>query len=156
MISVRKMEILDDEEETPMMVDMECWEDELSPEQKATYKQLEKEHKIVKNELDKIVGMDSCKMVFNGLQFKIIEVDGPISKLPSGSRERRKPPTPPPTYRRDSRYRDGTLKKRVRFVVGSVSFKRITFFRIQGRDQEGRFSRQARPGLRTKKPDLRD
>lgn len=117
MISVRKMEILDDEEETPMMVDMECWEDELSPEQKATYKQLEKEHKIVKNELDKIVGMDSCKMVFNGLQFKIIEVDGPISKLPSGSRERRKPPTPPPTYRRDSRYRDGTLKKRVRFVV---------------------------------------
>ncbi|XP_050071822.1 uncharacterized protein LOC126559696 [Anopheles maculipalpis] len=75
---------------------LECWRDELSPAQKASYEKAEKEHNEIRNKLKDIVQQTGGKNIFSGQVFTAYQVLGPVPGLdliskPVTSLTRKKP-----------------------------------------------------------------
>ncbi|XP_035919690.1 uncharacterized protein LOC118517556 [Anopheles stephensi] len=60
---------------------LECWRDELSPAQKASYEKAEKEHNEIRNKLKDIVQQTGGKNIFSGQVFTAYQVLGPVPGL---------------------------------------------------------------------------
>ncbi|KFB43745.1 AGAP001141-PB-like protein [Anopheles sinensis] len=84
-----------------MTLQLDYWEDELSPAQKAAYEKAEKEHNEIRNKLKEIVQETGGKNIFSGEVFTAYQVLGPVPGIekisqPITSLTRKKPPTQPP------------------------------------------------------------
>ncbi|GAB0096065.1 THAP-type zinc finger [Sergentomyia squamirostris] len=62
-----------------MTLDMECWQDELSPVQLASYEKAEKEHNEIRQKLSEIT--DSGQNIFSGNVFQAYQLTGVVTGL---------------------------------------------------------------------------
>ncbi|XP_050086061.1 uncharacterized protein LOC126571527 [Anopheles aquasalis] len=67
--------------EVEMTLNLDCWEDVLSPAQKAAYEKAEKEHNAIRSKLQAIVEESGGTNIFSGEVFTAYQVLGPVPGL---------------------------------------------------------------------------
>ncbi|XP_055606963.1 uncharacterized protein LOC129754765 [Uranotaenia lowii] len=90
-------------EDETVTLQLDYWEDELSPAQKAAYERAEKEHNDVRKKLQDIVKEAGGKNIFSGEVFTAYQVLGPVPGLEQISKpitalaKKKPPPSPAPS-----------------------------------------------------------